>query len=196
MKFLSNLPKLFVNSAVRQVGRDGGKVISNKIYKGKHGTPIYRTGSTHSSKSAPHTKSRPHVSNRTHSYSHEYQEKPIRPSKVDMSVQPLVKNGGVDVVIKGLLIQLIPIIGTLAVLFKGISYFFTKTTNIYTKTPNRVPDRRYKEGYRIDGASYVKTEQVRYLSDFERKRIQSRGISYLVSIALFVLIALGIRFLS
>jgi len=40
MKFLTQLLKGFVRSGVNQVGRDGGKVISNKIYKGKHSTPI------------------------------------------------------------------------------------------------------------------------------------------------------------
>ena len=44
MSVLNNLVKQFVNSFVRQVGRDGGKVLSNKMFKGKHGTPIYRSG--------------------------------------------------------------------------------------------------------------------------------------------------------
>lgn len=43
MSALNNLVKQFVNSLVRQVGRDGGKVLSNKMFKGKHGTPIYRS---------------------------------------------------------------------------------------------------------------------------------------------------------
>lgn len=38
-KFLMQLLKGFFRSAVNQVGRDGGKVISNEIYKGKHSTP-------------------------------------------------------------------------------------------------------------------------------------------------------------
>ena len=38
MSALNNLVKQFVNSLVRQVGRDSGKVISNKMFKGKHGT--------------------------------------------------------------------------------------------------------------------------------------------------------------
>ena len=40
MGFLDGLLKGFVRSAVNQVGRDGGKVISNTIYKGAHSTPI------------------------------------------------------------------------------------------------------------------------------------------------------------
>ena len=38
--FLAQLTKGFIRSAVNQVGRDGGKVISNRIYGDKHSTPI------------------------------------------------------------------------------------------------------------------------------------------------------------
>ena len=35
-----NLGEVFIKSVVRQVGRDTGKVISNKVYKDAHSTPI------------------------------------------------------------------------------------------------------------------------------------------------------------
>jgi len=38
--FLNNLLKGFVRSAVNQVGKDGGKVISNQIYGNNHATPV------------------------------------------------------------------------------------------------------------------------------------------------------------
>ena len=38
--FIVQLIKGFFRSAVNQVGRDGGKVISNKVYGDKHKTPI------------------------------------------------------------------------------------------------------------------------------------------------------------
>lgn len=38
--FISNLAKGFVRSAVNQVGRDGGRVISNNIYNGQNYVPI------------------------------------------------------------------------------------------------------------------------------------------------------------
>lgn len=44
MSFLEQLGKGFIRSAVNQVGRDGGKVISNQIYRGAHSTPFYRSG--------------------------------------------------------------------------------------------------------------------------------------------------------
>ena len=37
---MSNLGKEFVRSAVRQVGKDGGKIISNQLYGDAHSTPI------------------------------------------------------------------------------------------------------------------------------------------------------------
>ena len=40
MSFLTNLAKGFVRSTVNQVGRDTGKIISNKIYGDAHATPI------------------------------------------------------------------------------------------------------------------------------------------------------------
>lgn len=40
MSFLGNLAKGFVRSTVNQVGRDTGRVISNKIYGDKHSTPV------------------------------------------------------------------------------------------------------------------------------------------------------------
>ena len=40
MSFLENLGKVFIRSAVNQVGRDTGRVVSNKIYGNAHATPI------------------------------------------------------------------------------------------------------------------------------------------------------------
>lgn len=39
-KFLNSLFKGFIRSAVNQVGRDGGRVVSNKVYIDKHSIPI------------------------------------------------------------------------------------------------------------------------------------------------------------
>lgn len=46
MSFLASLAKGFVRSAVNQIGRDGGKVISNKLYGDKHSTPIKNISTT------------------------------------------------------------------------------------------------------------------------------------------------------
>ena len=44
MGFITQLGKGFIRSAVNQVGRDGGKVISNSLYGDAHSTPIRRAG--------------------------------------------------------------------------------------------------------------------------------------------------------
>jgi hypothetical protein len=167
MGFLEKLPKEFISSAVRQVGRDGGKVISNKIYKGQHGTPIYNSGDNSNSSQGNQITDL---------------------SNIDMSIQPPIKGGGIGVILKGVLIQIIPF-GLIPVLIKGISYLRAKTTNVYAKVPNRIQDRRYKEGYRIEGYSIVKTPNERILKDFEIKKLKNRGICYLSSIGVFFLIA-------
>lgn len=40
MSFLKNLGKNFLKSAVNQVGRDGGKIVSNNLYGTSHATPV------------------------------------------------------------------------------------------------------------------------------------------------------------
>lgn len=44
MGYIKNLGKGFIRSAVNQVGRDGGKVISNQLYGDAHSTPYRRVG--------------------------------------------------------------------------------------------------------------------------------------------------------
>lgn len=46
MGFLGNLAKGFVRSAVNQVGRDTGKVVSNQLYGDAHATPIRNVNKT------------------------------------------------------------------------------------------------------------------------------------------------------
>lgn len=47
MGFTKNLAKGFVRSAVNQVGRDAGKVVSNQLYGDAHSTPHRGVGSTY-----------------------------------------------------------------------------------------------------------------------------------------------------
>lgn len=156
--YWGNLSKEFVRSAVRQVGRDGGKVISNKIYKGKHGTPIYYSGDGSGMSSST-----------------------VDISEINMDEQPRVKGGGVVPVLKGIFFQIIPLIGSLVVLVQSLNYLLKKKVAVYATVPNRVADKRYKVGYRIDGYSLVKTGAKRMLQEDERKRMRNRGISYLIS---------------
>ena len=155
-----NLGSEFLRAAVRQVGRDGGKVISNRIYNRQHGTPIYNSGQNIGIQS----------------------KQIVDISEVKMDLQPRIKGGGVGPFLKGMCLQIIPVIGHLIVLVKGLRYLKRKTVNVYVTAPNKVADRRYKLGYRIEGYSLVKTNTLRYLQPEEKRRFKNRGISYLLSI--------------
>jgi hypothetical protein len=163
MSFLGNLAKGFVRSAVNQVGRDGGKVISNKIYKGTHGTPVYNSGVT--------------VNDGFETISIDH---------IDSSIQPEIDTENPAVaLIKGTLIQIIPIVGFVVSIKRGIENLSKKTAPIYVVIPNKIRDKRYKEGYRIDGLVKIQSNNIRLLSDSERSRAKLTGWAYILSIPLF-----------
>ncbi len=168
MNYFKNLPKEFISSAVRQIGRDGGRVISNKIYKGNHSTPFYNSAINHGVNSLN-------------------QSDVLDIINIDLTIQPKIKGGNFWVIIKGFLIQIIPL-GTLFVLSQGYIYRKTTDANIYVQVPNRISDRRFKAGYRIDGFSIIKTKQLRQLNEDEIEKIRKRGNYYLISIPVFFII--------
>lgn len=156
-----NLFNEFIRSAVRQVGRDGGKVISNQIYNQKHSTPIHNSN---------------HINYDL--------ETDSSSTTINQSIQKPIKGGGIVVVLKGVLIQIIPF-GQLAVLYKGIKYLLQKDAPVYKTVPNKISDKRYNAGYRIEGSSIIKSKEKRELTPNERAKIKNRGISYLISILIF-----------
>lgn len=162
-----NLLNEFIRSAVRQVGRDGGKVISNKVYNKQHGTPIYNSND------------KIIISNN---------ETNNNDSHIDLKIQKPIKGGGLKVVLKGLAIQIIPF-GLIAVIYQGIKYLNQKDTYIYKKIPNKIADKRHSAGYRIEGYSTVKTNDKRELNENERTLLKKRGYSYLISVV--VVFAIG-----
>jgi hypothetical protein len=174
MTFLSNLAKGFVRSAVNQVGRDGGKVISNKIYHGNHGTPVYNSGG------------------------HFQEVETIEVEHIEGDIQPTVQaDSPVTALIKGVFIQIIPVIGFFWVIIKAIGYFRVKSIPIYVRIPNKISDKRYKEGYRIDGLITVKSNSVRELTDKEESRTKKAGWAYLLSIpAFFVCLSILAQFVD
>ncbi|MCD8454837.1 hypothetical protein LNJ08_10605 [Tenacibaculum finnmarkense genomovar ulcerans] len=161
-----NLFNEFIRSAVRQIGRDGGKVVSNKIYKNQHGTPIYN-------------------SNETITFLKEEDQEELH---IDMSIQKPIKGGGLGVILKGLIIQIIPG-GIIPVIYKGVKYLNQKDINIYRTKANRVPDKRHTSGYRTDGSSIVKTNDKRELDNNEINLLKNRGYSYLASVLIFFMLA-------
>lgn len=106
-------------------------------------------------------------------------------TNTDIRIQPYIKGGSFWVILKGLIIQFIPILGSFAVLVQGIYYLTKKTKSIYALKPDEVPDRRFNVGYRVDEYFLVKTNDKRQLQDHEIKRRRDRGILYLLSIVVF-----------
>ena len=153
------LLKMFVNSAVRQVGRDGGKVISNAVYGDSHSTP-HRI-----------------VKNKNGS-TEEYNSTNLVIKKEYLVWQWFL----------ALLLTLIPFINFIGfpyIIYRGVINITSKYTTVnelYNETI-KVRDKRYNSGYRNEFVT--KKRGVKLLkTDDELKFTKIKGIGYLV-IALF-----------
>lgn len=142
MGFGENLIKGFIRSAVNQVGRDGGRVISNKVYRNAHSSPVRITNDTIEGDSI--------VVNE--------QEITIADLKSNGYKPEYFKDGVLKYV--GLLVGslIIPLLGPIMWLYmahnnlfaKGIAYYINSSETTYTK------DRRYSTGMRPSGNATVK----------------------------------------
>lgn len=160
--FLNQLGKSFIRSAVNQVGRDGGKVISNQIYGNQYSTPIRIVANADTGKSeipeGLHTK----------------------------------KEYSILKIICAFFLSLLPYLGGAILIYRGIVNCLRKTRKLYKteQKANYVQDRRYKSGARLVGTTNVEVvagevEDVKYI-----KVCFVKGIFYLVigvgSIVLFI----------
>lgn len=147
--FGTKLAKGFIRSAVNQVGRDGGRLVSNSVYGGRNYVPV--------SKVPPiNNPSQPNCNNEIPS--------------VDISsyVNSVPENAIVldKPFSSGKIIGLLAIsfifsfFGSIGVLIYGITKYFDNTSKVqwYDRVPVYVPDRRYKDGVRYEGMSNVKRE--------------------------------------
>lgn len=133
--FLNTLARNFVRSAVNQVGKDGGRVISNKVYGNRHSIPIRNTAPDQNIYNLGLPKSENTIQiNDIETYTPEYFETRLWEYFF--------------LIIGGLII---PVIGPLYFLADGLNFIFRKTTPHIRYQDNIVkkPDRRYKEGYRL-----------------------------------------------
>lgn len=182
MSYLNKLAKGFIRSAVNQVGRDGGRVVSNKVYKGKHSKPIYYHDPT----------SQQNPSNDQGSTSDS-----DHPTEIDWSVQPnLMKSHPFVTFIKGYFVHMLVFIGFFIALYKIISSFLKKNTPIYSVVENRIQDKRYKAGYRVDGDILIETNLRRELLPEEKRYFKIKGLMYTFAMILFyvtVFLAFGIE---
>src|SRR5690606_15969432 len=130
MSFLNNLAKGFVRSAVNQVGRDGGKVISNQVYGNNHSTPIRNVSNNQS------------------------QTQNIDVSTLIEEKEYVWVKFFWAIIISGFL----PILGGLIIIYRGFVNYNKKLIKMYKTESQSVyaSDKRYKTGVRYEGKRQVK----------------------------------------
>ncbi|WP_162555727.1 SH3 domain-containing protein [Reichenbachiella versicolor] len=171
MGFIENLAKGFVRSAVNQIGRDGGRIISNKVYKDTRSTPIqlvgFSNGDTHTG-----TSNNSGFNSRQDLKGAGYKTELFR-SNVVLYFFMVIG------------CEILPIFGPLYWVYLAFRNFFKKYTRFYcyTQKPVYVQDRRYKTGQRHDGYTKVKE-----YSDVVAKPVTSERIVFIIK----GLIALGV----
>lgn len=158
--FLTQLGKGFIRSAVNQVGRDGGKVISNNIYGNQHSTPIRI------------------VSNSG-----------IENTEMPDGVYTKQENTVFKVIGAIILSFVIPFVGGAILIYKGIVNYKKETAKLYKKElqATYVQDRRYKSGQRFEGNREIEV-YVGEIEDDKYKKISTiKGIIYLIIGSLSIL---------
>ncbi|RTY80624.1 hypothetical protein EKL97_10160 [Flavobacterium sp. LS1P28] len=150
MSFINNLAKGFVRSVVNQVGRDGGKVISNKVYGNSHSTPIKIAGS-----------------NNIYTSDNLIEEKECVYIKFFWAI---------------LLSTLIPLIGSLIVIYRGYVNIKKNKTSMYKieKQPVYSIDRRHTTGKRLNGYREIKVPFYIEIDEKQKAKNKFKSIGYFV----------------
>lgn len=193
--YAKQLADTFVKATVREIGRNGGKVISNKLYGDAHSTPqrimiqnnqaVYEDG-THVSK--------------------EVMEQALNDAREEMAANgekrsKIGKCNGVGTFIFMFIIGAIPLLGMLTSLYYIIwaipslkGYTFIKSKSYQTMT---VADGRYRGGYRVVGGGEV-TELLKFpaLNREEKLKNIGLGLFYLIMAFVFVAIRLYLIYLT
>lgn len=154
MKFLEQLAKGFVRSAVNQVGRDGGRVVSNKVYGNAHATKIQVVGSTDDLSSPAATAASFDLMSKDGDVIHFEANNPPGKEWIRENAKPVIyETSAIMNVLMLFGSFLFPVLGPLYWLTKSAFSFFTQAVKYQAiaVVPNLVSDRRRKEGYRQDG---------------------------------------------
>lgn len=133
MSFLNNLLKGFIRSAVNQVGRDGGRVISNQLYGNAHASPVRVSQSSATTQI-------------------------IEPQNTDNIPYNFLSMAFADylifkIIAYSLFSIIIVLIGSIYTYIRGIEYSKKQTMEIYgtVRTAITTTDRRYRTGTRVTG---------------------------------------------
>lgn len=175
--FFVNLGKGFIRSAVNQVGRDGGKVISNNLYGNAHSTPIRNI-----------------CINSTNQYFDEITNEIVSPNELRERAgaegfKPVVfRNKTIVKIICYILILpfsflFLPAIGLFIWGIRRLTkkYVYMKKT---VTTANYVTDRRYKTGRRLNGYSNEDIAIKVPANSYERSALMKAGLIY-IALSLF-----------
>lgn len=140
MSFLPSLLKSFLRSAVNQVGRDGGRVISNRVYGDQHSIPVRSAsnGGAGQGDIVP-------PANRADLIRYGY-------------VPEMLELGVFSYSALAIGAMIIPVLGPFYWFYTGLKNLFKAKTRFYTfaQEPASVRDRRYQAGQRQDGYAQLK----------------------------------------
>ncbi|MEO6131984.1 MAG: hypothetical protein ABIQ02_09045 [Saprospiraceae bacterium] len=184
MGFVNNLARGFVRAAVNQVGRDGGKFISNKVYGNRHSTPIRiaREPDIHQGSEIQPETDEINIppSSREELLSEGYKTDYFNSSEW---AYPFILLGSI----------ILPIIGPLYWIIVGSRNLFQDRTKFYTfdQEPVFTSDRRYKTGVRQAGFRSVKRYSDAVISPSGNERFV-----YLVKGIVALILALSILYLQ
>jgi len=163
MSFLKDLGKGFIRSAVNQIGRDGGKVVSNQVYGDAHSIPIRQVGGQ-----------------TTANYS------------TSAETENLIKKKeyiGIKFFWAILLSLFIPILGGLIVIYRGFVNFNKNHTTLHRieKQSIYASDRRYATGKRFEGYKEVAVPVKVEIDEKQknRNRFKSYGYFFIGLLGLF-----------
>ena len=153
MSFLENLAKGFIRSAVNQVGRDGGKVVSNNVYGNSHSTPVNSLGNVSLENFEDNS------------------------NLIKDKEYPLIK-----IIYAIILSVFVPVIGSFIVLYRAFVNLKAKQMTMYELKNQGVysSDRRFTGGKRYEGSKIVKVPVKIDISEQEKKIKTFKGISYLI----------------
>lgn len=183
MSFLANLAKGFVRSAVNQVGRDGGKVISNKLYGDKHSTPIKNISTTDTGVYVNNITNEP-ISDADLRNKIKEEGFKISYNISDMGVLFKIWGYILSIICSTILYAIYPILIMLPfMLFIGVIILRYRVSSVsaykYENIGTYAQDKRYRSGKRLIG---YKKQRVSFLipaNDKEKKVIIMISIFYL-----------------
>jgi len=158
MSFLKQLGKGFIRSAVNQVGRDGGRVVSNKVYGDAHSIPIRQVGS----QSTTNTQ----TSNSTNTQTENLiQKKEYIGIKFFWAI---------------LLSIFLPILGGLIVIYRGFVNFNKDyiTLQRIEKQSVYASDKRYSTGRRYEGHKEVAVPVKVGIDEKQKSRNRFKSYGY------------------